>query len=71
MQAALMENGVTLHESTYRNFVKKPFDNGCVGLEPQRNGDQALPPAMEKQIADMVKHLREQHYPVFSEDVIK
>ena len=26
---------------------------------------------MEKQIADMVKHLREQHYPVFSEDVIQ
>ena len=26
---------------------------------------------MEKQIVDLVKHLREQHYPVFSEDVIK
>jgi hypothetical protein len=37
MQAALMKDGVTLYEITCREHVKKAFDNGCVGLEPQRN----------------------------------
>ena len=71
MQAALMESGVTLHENTCREHVKKAFDNGCLGLEPQRNGGQALPSAMEKEIADMIKHLSKQHYPVLHEDVMK
>ncbi len=71
MQAALKENGVSLHESTYREHVKKAFDNGCVGLEPQRSEGQALPTTIEKEIANMIKHLREQHFPVFTEDVLK
>jgi hypothetical protein len=36
-QATLKENGVSLNESTCREHVKKAFDNGCVGLEPQRS----------------------------------
>jgi hypothetical protein len=71
MQTALLVNGVTLHASTCREHVKKALDNGCVGIDPQRSGGQALPSAIEKQIADQVKYLREQHYPVFSEDVLK
>jgi len=35
MQAALLENGVTLHASTCREHVKKSLDNGCVGIDPQ------------------------------------
>ena len=30
-----------------------------------------MPSAIEKHIAEPVKHLREQHYPVFPEDVLK
>ncbi len=70
MQAALMENGVTLHQSTCREQVQKAFDNICVGLESQRSGGQALPSTMEKQIADMVKH-EGATFPVFTEDVMK
>ena len=70
MQAALMEHGVSLHESTCCEHVKKAVENGCVGLEPQCNGGQALPSSIEKKIAEMVKHLREQKYPVFPDDVM-
>ena len=62
---------VTLHASTCRDHVKKALDNGCVGKDPQRSGGQALPSPIEKQIADMVKHLREQSLPVFREEVLK
>ena len=51
--------------------MKKALDNGCVGIDPQRNGGQALPSAIEKHIADMVKYLREQSFLVFREDVLK
>jgi hypothetical protein len=51
--------------------VKNAFDNGSVRLEPQRSGGQALPSAIETQIADMVKHLMEQHKTVFPGDVLK
>jgi hypothetical protein len=71
MQAAVLENDVTLHASTCRYYVKKALDNGCVGIDPQRNGGQALPSTIEKQIADMVKYLRELSFLVFREDVLK
>jgi hypothetical protein len=71
MQATLNDNGVILHESTCREHVKKALDNGCVGIDPQLSGGQALPSAIEKNIAKMVKLLREQHYPVFPDDVLK
>ncbi len=51
--------------------MKKAIDNIHVELDPQRNGDQALPSIIEKNIAEMVKHLREQKYPVFPDDVLK
>jgi hypothetical protein len=66
-----LENGVTLHASTRREHVKKILDTGCVGIDPQRSGGHALPSTIEKRIADMVKHLRVQYYPVFPEDVLK
>ena len=69
MQAALMENGVSLHVSTCREQVKRALANNCVGVDPQRNGGQALPSTVEKDIANMVQHLREQKFPVFPEDV--
>jgi hypothetical protein len=59
MQAALTEHGVSLGLHSFRDYVKKASDNGCVGLEPQRNGGQALPSNSEKNIADSVKHFRE------------
>jgi hypothetical protein len=71
MQAALMENGISLHVSTCREQAKRALANNCVGVDPQRKGGQALPSAVEKEIADMVKHLREQKFPVFPEDVLK
>jgi hypothetical protein len=71
MQAALLENGVTLHASTCRDHMEKALGNGCVGIDPQRNGGQALPSTIEKQIAEPVKHLREQSFSVFREDVLK
>ncbi len=43
MQEAVMENSVSLHASTYRELVKRAMANGCIGLDPQRNGGQALP----------------------------
>jgi len=71
MQAALKEKGVSLHESTYRVQLKRALHNGCIGLDPQRSGGQALPSAIEKKIAEVVKRMREQPYPVFSDDVLK
>ncbi len=71
MQDALMEKGVSLHASSCRRQVMRAITNGCVGLDPQRSGCQALPSAIEKEIAETVKHLREKKYPVFPEDVLK
>ena len=71
MQCALMEHGVSLAASTCREQVMKALANGCVGLDPQRHGDQALPSRIEKEIAEMVNHMREHHYPVFPEDIMK
>jgi len=52
--------------------VTRALDNVSVGLDPQRNEDQALPPsAIEKDFTETVKHLRENHYPVFPDDVMK
>ncbi len=51
MAAALMENGVSFHPSTCREHVKRALANGCIGLDPQRNGGQALPSVIEKDIA--------------------
>ncbi len=45
--------------------------NGCIGLDPQWNGGKALPSAIEKENAETIKHLRENHYPVFPDDVMK
>ena len=59
MQTALIERDVSQHESTCREHAKKALENGCVGLEPQRDGGQALPSIIEKKIAEMVKQLRE------------
>ncbi len=69
MQAALVENGVSLHESTCRDHVQKALNNGCVGIEPQCNGGEALTTSIEKNIAETVKALREQKYPVFPDDI--
>ncbi len=71
MAAALMENGVSLHPSTYREHVKRALANGCIGLDPQRNGGQALPSPIEKDIAKKVMHLRERQFPVFPDDIRK
>ncbi len=71
MQAALKEKGVSLHESTCRVQLKRALHNGCIGLDPKRTGGQALPSAIEKEVAEIVKRVREQHYPVFPDDVLK
>ena len=71
MQAAPKEKGVLLHESTCRVQLIRALHNGCISLDPQRSGGQALPSAIEKDIAEVVKRMREQHYPVFPDDVLK
>jgi hypothetical protein len=71
MQAALMEHGISLHESTCRERVKKALNNGCVGIDSQWNRGQALPSSIENNIAETAKHLREQKYPLFPDDVTK
>ena len=71
MQAALLAKRVMVHESTCRDQVTRAIANGYVGLHPHRNGGQALPSLIEKEIAMTVKHMREQFYPVFQDDVIK
>jgi len=71
MQEALMESGVSLHASTCREHVKRALANGCIGLDPQRNGCQALPSATEKDIAHKGMHLRERQFPVLPDDVMQ
>jgi len=71
MHAALMEHEVSLATFTYRKQVMRAMANGCVGVDPQRSGGRALPSTIEKEIAKSAKHLREQHYPVFPECIIK
>ena len=70
-QAALIEKCIFLHESTCHAIVKIAFDNGCVGQEPQRNGGQALPSKIDKDITKTVKLLMEMHFPVFPDDLMK
>ena len=62
---------MSLHESICREHAKHALMNNCIGIEPQRNGGQALPSAIEKSIANMVKFLREQSFPVFPDDVMR
>jgi hypothetical protein len=50
--------------------VQKALNNGCVGIESQRNEGQALPTSIENNIAETTKALREQKYPVVLDDVI-
>jgi hypothetical protein len=50
--------------------VQKALDNGCVGIEPQRKGGQALPTSIQKNIAETIKAFREQKYPVFPNDIL-
>jgi hypothetical protein len=71
MQAALMVKCVSVQVSTCRDQVMRAMANGYVGLDPQRNGGQALPSSIEKENALNVKHMREQFSPLFQEDVIK
>ncbi len=71
MQAALMAKGVSLCNGTCRKHVMAAMANGYIGLDPQRNGGQALPSYIEKDIALTVKNLREQLFPVFPDDVMK
>ncbi len=42
-----------------------------IGLDPQRNGGQALPSYIEKEFALTMKHLQEQLFPVFPDYVMK
>ncbi len=71
MQAAMRVNGVDLSRSSCIRHINRALNNNCVGISPQKLGGVALPSSIEKNIGMMVKHLREKHFPVFPEEVIK
>ena len=66
MQTTLMAKDVSIHSSTCRDQMIKAMANGYVGPKPQRNGGQALPSAIEKEIALTART----NFPVFPDDVI-
>ena len=51
-------------------YVKRALANECIGLDPNRNEGQAMPLAIEKDVAWKVMHLRERQYPAFPNDVM-
>ena len=65
-----MVKDVSIHKSVCRDQMTKALTNGCFGLELRRNGGQAVPSIIEKEIGLSVKQLREQNFPVFPDDVI-
>jgi hypothetical protein len=51
--------------------VLKVLSNECVGISPQKLGEQALPSHIEKRVANVVRALRERKMPVFPEEILK
>ena len=71
MEAELSSKGVTLSARHCRRKIIEAIENGGIGVSPKRSGGQVLPSAIEKKIARTVQALRERHFPVFPEEVIR
>ena len=64
------DEGVFISDRHCRTLINSAIRNGFNDISPQKLGGQALLSSVEKSIALVVKGLREQHFPVFSEEVM-
>ena len=71
MEEELEKIGVTLSNRQCIRKIKEAIENNGVGVSPKKSGGQVLPSSIEKSIANTVRALRERHFPVFPEEVIR
>ncbi len=71
MVASLAEEGVDIHVTTATAHIKAAQHNNCVGVSPQKPGGVLLPSHIEKNLADIVKALRQRLFPLFPDKVMQ
>ena len=69
MQVDLVAKGIEICKTTYKTHVKNALNNNYIGISPQKPGGVSLPSHIEKNIADVVRGLRERKFPVFASEI--
>ncbi len=71
MQRTVAEKGVEICKNTCRTHVKIALENNRVAVFPQKPSGAAMSSFLEKQIAKLVRALREKKFPASLEEILK